>query len=89
MEQFLIYFLIYWGVLVIAYKYNIKALIRRFASWVKVKFFHDMSECEFCIDHHIGVIVTLLFWVYTGHCVELFFFPIMGASLSNIIKTMQ
>ena len=84
---FITYFLIHWGVMVILYKYNLPSLIAKLANQINVRFFHSLSECEFCIEHHVGIIVMGLFLPFVGIEWMYLIFPFMSASLMNIIKT--
>ena len=90
--NYIIYFLIHWGVMVIALKYNVKNAIYRTALKIQNKktlsrLIYDMSECEFCISHHIGIFVIFPVFAFLGFNWYLLAYPFMSASLMNIIKT--
>lgn len=88
MEKFIIYFLCNWGLMVILYKYEVKSKIALFGKITKKKFFYLLSECEFCIEHHVGIVTVILFGLFNGWDYSLIIFPFMFASLSNIIKNL-
>ena len=80
-------FLIMSGIMVVLGKYG---LIDKFSLWAsgeKVpRIIYKMSGCEFCIEHHLGVIVLVLNDVLTGfHWYDLFI-PLMSAGLSSVLK---
>lgn len=87
-ELFLMFFLVHWGVLVILYKYDLKSMIALFAKKKQIKLFYEISECEFCLDHHVGVFLVLpllcfdFSWSY-------FLYPLMSSALCNIVKTLS
>ncbi len=83
--EFIYFILIHWGVLVIAYKYEIKSRIQRLSNKMRWKFLHELSECEFCIEHHLAIVPSVLFAIGFGEWFYLLF-PFMGASLFNFIK---
>lgn len=83
----------------IIYKYNVTKKIADFGKRVKKKFFYNLSECEFCIDHHFGIVaigvwalLDLVIWYlhpYLGGYAMYMFYPFLSASLMNIIKTIR
>lgn len=88
MELFLGYFLVHWGVIVIAEKYNIRKAVQRFARWSGIKLFYDMSECKFCIDHHIGFLLVVPIAIYDFKLVYIVF-AFMSSSLINIVINLK
>lgn len=87
MILFGIYFLLMWGVMVILYKYNVKEFLVNVSVRINRRLFYDMSNCEFCIEHHVGVILCCIFGLFSGYELIMFIYPFMFASLSNVIKT--
>ena len=63
-----------------AYVANIKGL--------KGDFFFKLIECEFCMESHIGLLMSLPLCYYFEEP-SLFLFGWASAALSNIIKTIS
>ena len=80
-----LFFLINWGLWVIRDKYQLNTKFGRVAPF---RWMHDMSECEFCMDHHAAVIVAPLFGMLFGWNWILLAFPFASAALSNILKAL-
>lgn len=93
--DFVFLFLIYWGFLVIAYKYNIEQLLNDWGNKFSKRFLHKLADCQFCIEHHIGVlIVPFFYWLIYGiegvrDFILIAFTPFVFASMANIIKTLK
>ena len=87
--MFLSYFLMHWGISVILTKYNSKKLLMKVSEKIEVRFLYEMSECEFCMNHHSGILPLVPFMIYYGFEWEWLLIPFMSASLMNIIKTIR
>lgn len=88
------YFLTHWGVMVVLYKYNVRGVICSISQKFKSrfgKFLHLLSECEFCIEHHVGVLVALVMIIvfFRSWLLIQVIYPFMSAALMNIIKTVR
>lgn len=89
MNIFLAFFLIQWGLNVIALKYNIGLALTGLSNKTGTKFFHNLGSCDFCISHHLGVIIIPFFVLIFGIDWLFLAYPFMGASLINIVKTIK
>ena len=87
--EFLAFFLIHWGVLIVAYKYSIPRKIEDFGNDRGIKFLYDLGCCEFCIEHHIALLIVPFFGIWFTWEWVLIFYPFMSASLSNVIKSIK
>jgi len=61
MKEFLIYILICHGLATMFYKFKIDDWIKGKSKYLGV-FFYELSECRFCMNHHIAVIPAIGFW---------------------------
>ena len=89
MGTFLSYFLVCWGIMTILYKYNVSERIKKLSDKTRIRFFYELSECEFCIEHHASIIPAVFVGVFFGFEWELLAYPIMSASMMNIVKTIR
>ena len=88
MSLFIVFFLFFWWVRIILFKYELPIKIQALAAKKRSKFLNDLSECEFCIENHIACIIAVGFCFYCQDYIYLTYGP-MSAALSNIIKTMR
>lgn len=90
-NDFFYFFLIHWATMAILYKYEISELIHKISVKIGIKFFHEMSQCELCIDHHFGIPVLGILFVLIDFEFEFIylFYPFMSTGLMNIIKTLK
>lgn len=89
MEILIKFFLIHWAFMIVLYKYDIKGKILAYSQKTRRKFFYELSQCEFCIEHHVGVILAVL-WIILGNwSLELLIYPLMSSALINIVKTIR
>jgi hypothetical protein len=89
MGTFLSYFLVYWGITVLFYKYGVPERIALLSRTTKSRLLYELSECEFCMDHHVGIFPAAIFGLIFGYEWTLLAYPFMGASLANIVKTLK
>lgn len=80
--DFIYFFLLFWWFMLIFYKLDAPVKIyNRFSN----KFIDDLTNCEFCLESHIGTVFALLLFLYCGDYFVLTF-GYMAASLSNLLK---
>lgn len=81
---------------IICRKYSVNGAVLKLSDLTaKVKFlsrfFYELSECNFCLSHHVGMAVVGLIWVFgqiSGYFhVPLIYliYPLMSASLIHMI----
>ena len=87
--DFTVFFLVHWGVMFIFYKYDFDLKLTKLPDSIGGYFgrkLYNLSQCDFCVSFWIALIllVPLQFiqfdWINT-------FYPLMSASLINIIYT--
>ncbi len=83
--------MIHWGIMVILYKYEIGKKIAALAVRTRIKLLYELSECQFCINHHIALIMLGIWYLYDLYLMDYFgneiiylFYPIMSAALINL-----
>ncbi len=95
MIELLQFFLFHWGIMIIFYKYNLSQKIAKLAVWTRIKLLHELSECQFCMNHHVGALIVggwYLFDLYLaqyfiGYETKYLLYPIMSAALINLVVT--
>ena len=68
--------------MVIFYKWSIP---ERLYNIFPLSFVDRLTNCEFCLESHIGTLFSVFLFAYSGEYVVLTY-GIMSASLSNLIK---
>ena len=80
--DFIKFFLFFWWVMIILYKNNIP---QKFYNKFKYKLIDKLTNCEFCMESHIGTFLSIgLVFLYSD--LNYLFFGFMAAALSNILK---
>jgi hypothetical protein len=74
------------GIMVILKKYNLIHKLEIFALTKGCKFLYNLSHCEFCIEHHLTIIPSVILFVANQKHWYLVFVPFLVASFSNLIK---
>jgi len=92
-EEFLTFWLITQGILIILDKYNVMSELGEFASSMGSKLLFGVSECRFCFEHHTGLIVLSAYLIFLSFTpivdkvsIIIFLYPLMSAALTNIIS---
>lgn len=85
-EKLIFVFLVFWGLKVIAVKYNIQYKLGILANKWQSKVLYEVSECQFCFEHHLAIIPTLISLLFFNPEWKDVFMPIMVAALSNLLK---
>lgn len=84
--EFLSFFLAYYYVLILFYKWDAPAIIKLGQKIPLVgRFFYDLSSCEFCMENHLAFLFAIPIYIYTGNLVVLLF-AIMATALSQLLK---
>jgi len=94
MENLLYFFLFHYGIMFILKKNNIvrrlntlSRMTRRFSKLSE--FIYDVSECNFCLSHHIGLLIIItLFFIFKLDYIYLTY-PLMSSSIMNIIQRLS
>ena len=87
MEKFIFIFLVFWGLLVIAKKYQLPYKLGTLANKWNSKILYEISECEFCFEHHLAAVTTIVSFLFFTPELKDLCTPIMVAALSNLIKS--
>jgi len=74
------------GLIVIFHKYKMKEKLLNFGMKTKMKFFYDLSGCDFCIEHHLAILPTIILFLRNFHEVEYIILPFLVSSCFNLIK---
>ncbi|HET8839747.1 MAG TPA: hypothetical protein VFM82_12225 [Flavobacteriaceae bacterium] len=86
MEKYVFIFLLFWSLKVIAEKYNLRYNLGTLASKWKSKILYEVSECEFCFEHWLAIIPTLVsFLFFAPEWMDLST-PLLIAGFSNLLK---
>jgi uncharacterized membrane protein len=75
------------GIMVIVKKYNIIKKLEMYSLNKSYKFLYELSGCEFCIEHHVSIVPTIILLLMNYFEWYLIFIPFLIASFSNLIKT--
>ena len=87
MEKFIFIFLVFWGLRVIVHKYHIPHKLGSLANKWNSKLLYEISECEFCFEHHLAAATTIVSFLFFTPELKDLCMPIMVAALSNLIKS--
>ena len=77
------------GLSVIWNKYNLTGALSDLSMKVKSRFIYNLSNCEFCIEHHLAIIPTVILILMINFTVEHTFIPFITSSLLQLIKTFK
>ena len=86
MKEFVSFVLIHYGFLIVLEKYNIKALVSKLSKRLNSRFIYEVSECDFCLSHHIGFIILVPFMMIREFNLIYLLYPFMSISLIYLIK---
>ena len=83
MEKIVLVYFLFRGLSIILEKYDLYEKFKKY-SMNKGVFLYKVSKCQFCMDHHLSIISTLVIGVLLGF--EWFFLilPIVSASIHNM-----
>lgn len=92
-EKLVTVFLIMKGMFFLFIKWNVKNKLKlkiiKSGKKRRIGFFKKLLDCEFCIEHHLAIIPTILVSVISGLNELTILFPFMAASLSLTLKEMR
>ena len=58
-----------------------------FIEWLQIngnRFFSEMARCNFCLSFWVGLVLSILFAVYTGN-MNILFVPIISTPLTRFL----
>lgn len=58
-----------------------------FIEWLQVngnRFFSEMARCNFCLSFWVGLVLSILFVVYTGN-MNILFVPVISTPLTRFL----
>jgi hypothetical protein len=88
-EKLIFAFLVFWSLKVIWEKYNIQYKIGELSLKFNSKLLHEISECQFCLEHHLAVVPVLISFLFFKPEWMDIFMPLMIAGLSNLISALR
>lgn len=77
------------GLIVIFHKYEMKQKLLKFGMKTKMKFFYDLSGCDFCIEHHLAILPTIILFLRNFCEIEYIILPFLVSSGLNLIKQLK
>lgn len=93
MELLVKFIMFHYGLIIIAEKYNVRSRLKNLAKkigakkWGRVlgRFLYEVSECQFCVAHHIGIVPMLFLVLVFGFKLEYLIFPFMSTAFLILI----
>ena len=58
-----------------------------FIEWLQIngnRFFSEMARCNFCLSFWVGLVLSILFVVYTGN-MNILFVPVISTPLTRFL----
>ena len=86
MKEFVAFVLIHYGFLIVLEKHNIKNLVSKLSKRLNSRFLYEVSECDFCLSHHIGLVLLVPFIMVREFNLVYLLYPFMSISLIYLIK---
>lgn len=84
---------VHYAFILIAKKYGVQSWLQRFSQklgakkWTQKlgKFIYNVSECSFCLTHHIAVLLLPFLFMENGFNWVFFIFPLMSTGALFLI----
>lgn len=86
------FILVHYGFLIVAQKYGVQDRVRKFSQSIAKrspklgKFLYEVSECKFCITHHIGALLIPFLVMGNGFAFVYLLYPLMSAGAIFLIE---
>jgi len=81
----LLAYLTFKGLRIILEKNGFYAWFEMFASQQRFKFILSLSRCNFCMNHHLSILATIIVGLLTGFDLFYLLLPLTSATIENLL----